>query len=327
MNNLLLSLLTIFNKISFNKFILLRASNLQRMKKIFLISISILLFALNSCDTGKQLSQSKQTAQTAYENGDYQQALSIWEGMINTAKEKGSEKQCTAFTNAGMAANNLGQTEKAISYLKKATYSEVSNENTYFTLANIYKRKDNLSLELENLEFYLEKFPEGKEITTVSLRLFDLYTEIENWEKAMDFWTRLTESQKSNTLQIENYLLVNDELGNDLKCMELSNQLLKTDENNIAALKFLSSYYFWKAEKRYQKEMKIYEKKKTRKQYAILLNVIDEVAVEYKQALKYAKKLYKQDPKPVNAKLLGNTYSRLNYKDKAAYYQKLGVVE
>ncbi len=294
------------------------------MRNIFFISIIILLFATNACDSGKQLAQTKQTAQTAYNNGDYAKALELWEGLINTSKQKGLEKQCVIFTKAGMAAQKLGQTDKAIGYLKQATYSEFSNEDTYYTLAEIYNEKDNLSLELENLEIYKEKFPQGKNIEKVNLRLFELYVEIENWEKALNFWEQLTVDQKSETQQIENFLLVNDKLGNDEKSKELALQLLKQDDENIAALNWLAKHYFWKAEKRYNKEMKIYEQKKTRKQYAHLLKVIDEVAVEFNTGLKYAKRLYKLDPTPANAKLLGNTYSRLNYKDKAKYYQDLG---
>ena len=294
------------------------------MRDIFFIGILILLFATNGCDSGKQLAQTKQTAETAYNSGDYAKALEVWESLINLSKEKGAEKQCVVFTKAGMAANKLGQTDKAIDYLKQATYSEFSNEDTYYTLAEIYNEKDNISLELENLEIYKAKFPQGKNIEKVNLRLFELNVEIEDWEKALNFWEQLTANQKSETQQIENFLMVNNKLGNDEKSKELALQLLKQDENNIPALDWLANHYFWKAEKRYSKEMKIYEQKKTRKQYAHLLKVIDEVTVDYEQALKYGKRLYKLDPSTANAKLLGNTYSRLNYKDKAKYYQKIG---
>ena len=294
------------------------------MKRIFFIGLTVLLFATYACDSGKQLAETRQTAQTAYNTADYAKALEQWDILINKSKLKGSEKQCTAFTGAGMAANKLGQTEKAIDYLKQATYGEFSNEDTYFTLAEIYSEKDNLSLELENLEIYESKFPQGKNIEDVNKRLFELYVEIENWEKALSFWEKLNDTQKAITQQIENYLIINNALENDVKSKELALQLLAEDENNIVALDWLANYYFWKAENRYNKEMKIYEQKKTRKQYAHLLKVIDEVAVEFNQALKYAKKLYELDPQAVNAKLLGNTYSRLNYKDKAEYYQKLG---
>lgn len=294
------------------------------MKRIFFIGLTVLLFATYACDSGKHFAQTKQTAQTAYNSGNYAQALELWESIINTHKQKGTEKQCSAFTNAGMAAQKLGQTDKAIDYLKQATYGEFSTGDTYLTLAKIYKEKDNLSLELENLEIYETKFPQGEEIEEINKRLFELYVEIENWDNAFTFWDKLTEVQQSETQQIEYFLRVNDKMGNDGTCKELSTKLLKKDENNIAALNWFSNYYFWKAEKRYNKEMKIYEQKKTHKQYAYLLKVIDKVAVEFNTGLKYAKRLYKLDPTPANAKLLGNTYSRLNYKDKAEYYQKLG---
>ena len=294
------------------------------MKKTFYIYLIIVLVGLNACDTGKQLTQTKQTAITSFNNGDYAKALEMYETIISSYKAKGTEKQCDAYTNAGIAASKLGQTEKSIEYLKQATYTEFSNENTYYGLYEVYASKDNLSLELENLEIYFEKYPEGKNIEDVNLRLFEIYTEIENWVKAYEFWDKLTADQQSLPEEIENFLLVNDKLGKDERCLKLSKQLLDLDENNLTALKWISSYYFWRAENRYNKEMKIYEVKKTNKQYAHLLRVIDEVTLEYKEALKYSEKLYKLDPSSKNAKLLGNTYSRLNYKDKADYYQKLG---
>jgi tetratricopeptide (TPR) repeat protein len=294
------------------------------MKKFLLPILLSMLIAAVSCDGGKSLTQTKQTAQAAYNSGDYTKALKLWEEVIKSYVKKSEEKQCPVYTEAGMAAMKLGRTEKAEQYLKQASWGNLSTAKTYLSLSEIYKEKDNLSLELEYLEVYAQKFPGGQDIEYVDLRLYELYVEIDSYDKALEFWRKLKPESQSGTETQELLIKVYSGLEMNAEAVSTAKTLLSTETDNIAANKWLANYYFWKAEKRYQKEMKIYKKKKTRKQYSHLLKVIDEVAIEFKQALKYGKKLYKLEPNQENAKLLGNTYDRLNYKDKAKYYQDLG---
>jgi tetratricopeptide (TPR) repeat protein len=270
------------------------------------------------------LAQTRQTAQTAFNSGDYTKALSLWEGIINNYEQKGNQKECPVYTEAGIAAMKLNQIEKAENYLKQAAYGNLSNANTYLALSKLYKEKDNLSLELENLEIYDKKYPSGADIDYVNLRLFELYSEIDVYDKALNYWNKLKPETQSQLESLQNILIVYDELDMADKAVATAKSIFANDNENIAAYKWMANHYFWKAEERYQKEMNIYMKNKTRKQYSHLLRVIDEVTVDYKKALKYAKKLYKLEPVAENAKLLGNTYDRLNYKKEAEYYQKLG---
>jgi len=293
------------------------------MNRIFLLIVLGIAISFTACDSSKQLAKTQQTAQQAYNNGDYTTALNLWEGVIADYEQKDNKKQCPVYTGAGMAAKKLGQTDKAINYLKQANWSEFSNEETYLTLADIYREKDNLSLELVNLETYLEKFPQGAGRSDVNKRLFELYIESDNLDKALNMWGNLSSEQQSEIELLQGYLKVNDKLDNDTVCLEVSNKLIGLDEHNDVALKWLSNYYFWKAEKKYQAEMKTYEKHKTRKQYKILLKALDQVTVEYKKSLNYALSLYKLNPEPKTAKLISKCYTRLDNKKKAAYYKRL----
>ncbi|PLX02247.1 MAG: hypothetical protein C0595_11705 [Marinilabiliales bacterium] len=294
------------------------------MKKFLIGSLVILLFIAISCDSGKKLAQTRQTAQTAFNSGDYTKALSLWEGIINNYEQKGNEKECPVYTEAGIAAMKLNKDEKAEKYLKLATYGNMSTEKTYLALSKLYRQKDNLSLELENLEIYVNKYPSGPDIDYVNLRLFKLYTEIDLYDKALIYWEKLSPETQSQLESLQNILIVYDELDMAEEAVATAKSIFTKDNENIAAYKWMANHYFWKAEERYQKEMNIYMENKTRKQYSHLLRVIDEVTVDYKKALKYAKKLYKLEPVPENATLLGNTYDRLNYKKEAEYYQNLG---
>ena len=292
-------------------------------KLLSLLLSAFIVVTFFSCDSTKQLAQTGQSAQTAYANGEYAKALSLWEKVINSYQQKDESKKCPVYTNAGMAALKLGQPDKAIDYLKQADYSDFSNENTYLTLANIYRQKDNLSLELVNLETYITRFPESLQTAKAKKRLLALYAESENWDKALALWKTLTPVQKNDTENMESFLIVNGALNNNKNCVELSSKLLNANSNNEAALGWLANYYFSKAENRYQKEMKDYETHKTRKQYAHLLKALDQVSAEYKKSLGYGKKLYKINPTPKTAKLLSRCYNRLDDKKNAAYYKNL----
>jgi len=83
------------------------------MKNFFIVLSISLLFVAYSCDSGKKLAQTRQTAQTAFISGDYNKALSLWEGIINTYEQKDNKKECPVYTEAGIAAMKLNQNEKA----------------------------------------------------------------------------------------------------------------------------------------------------------------------------------------------------------------------
>jgi len=295
------------------------------MNKIALAIISgIIAFTLFSCGTSSKISKTQQSAQQAFDKGDYTKALNLWENIINSYKQKGTENKCPVYTDAGVSALKLGQTDKAIDYLKQASWSDFANDDTYLALAEIYRKNDNLSLELVNLETYTEKYPTGDSINEARKRLFELYVESDNLEKAINLWDKLTSEQRLNKSLLEGYIKVNDKLGNDSVCMEISNKLLKADKNNKVAISWLADYYFWKAEKRYKKELDAYNTHKTRKQYAHLLKVLDEVTVQYKKSLNYADRLYKVDPTAKTAGLLSKCYNRLGDKQKSKYYKTKG---
>jgi hypothetical protein len=85
----------------------------------------------------------------------------------------------------------------------------------------------------------------------------------------------------------------------------------------------MAKKYYNIAENRYQAEMKAYENNKTRKQYALLLEALDEITEEFKISLGYFETLYRLNPRPVYANYMGNIYVRFNDQEKADYYLNL----
>lgn len=287
-----------------------------------LVLLGLIAFFV-SCSGGKQISSNINNGELAYQSGDYEKALAQFEEVINYYVQNDQQKECPVYGEAANAAIQLGNKEKAIDYLKKDQYSVHTTANTYYTLAGLYRELDNLSKELEELESYVSKYPQGDKMTEVQSRLFDIYVESQNWEKAEQEWMNLPDDTKSNAFKLEEYFQVNKALDNDSVCDVIATELLDIDKNNLVGLEWLAKKYFWKAEVKYASELKAYQKNKTNKQYKKLLKALDEVSADFKTSLGYFKKLYSIDPSPQYAKYLGDIYNRLDDKKKSDYYYGL----
>jgi tetratricopeptide (TPR) repeat protein len=295
------------------------------MKKLIWL-MPVIAALVMGCSTGSKLNKQKITAQQYYQQGNYQQALNMWMAEIANFENKGQETACPVYTQAAFANMKLGNTQLALDLLKKATYSDFIADSTYSALAEIYRQQDNLSLEMVSLQDYVAHSPKGKIISTVRLRLFELYVESQNWDLAFAEWDQLTIEQKEQKSSLLGYFAVNKALDHNQICDSLAENILKLNENQTIALNWLGKKYYQMAEDRYQLEMKAYEAHKTNKQYKQLLNALDEVTVNFKRALKYFEKLYGVSPDTTTATYLSYIYNRLDDKPKADYYKKLAGI-
>ncbi|MDZ7778223.1 MAG: hypothetical protein U5L09_22695 [Bacteroidales bacterium] len=80
------------------------------------------------------------------------------------------------------------KTGKAQQYLEWANDAGYSSPDLYLLLSGMYKNIDNLTLEIRALENYHKKYPEGKDIDSLDIRLFETYVESEQWNKAKGLW-------------------------------------------------------------------------------------------------------------------------------------------
>ena len=261
-----------------------------------------------------------QDGQMAYDQGNYQKALADYDAVIEHYKNLGKENECPVYAEAAAAAMQMGQLEKAIKYLEAESKTANVEEITYYELAGLYRKIDNLSKELDELDTYVSKYPEEENIEQVQTRLFEIYRETDRWEDAIAKWNDLSPETQSGMQMIEGFFLANKKLKNNDVCDKLALQLLDLDKENVMALDWFAKQLFWKAEKRYQDEMKAYNANKTNKQYKQLLGALDVVSNDFKTSLGYFKTLYTIDPNPQYAKYLGDIYNRLDDKKKANYY-------
>ena len=272
----------------------------------------LFLTFLFGCSSNKQLTESKDSAQSNFDSGNYADALSQFESIIANYESQGKSAECPVYSQAGISALNLDQVNRTLDYLKKATYTPFADENTYTAMAGTYRNIDNLSLEIEALEDYVKKFPEGAEIMQMKMRLYETYVESENWDLANNLWPDIEPQAKTEINFIESHYSVNEALGNLDKVEQLADQLLDMNDENVTGLEFMAKKYYNIAENRYNAEMEAYEKNKTRKQYAKLLEALDVVTDDFKISMSYFETLYKLNPLPTYVNYLGNIYVRFN---------------
>ncbi len=288
-------------------------------KWIVVVTIFLTAFTLNTSAKGKR----KDKAQLAYDQGNYETALALWKKSIAKYERRHKENQCPLYTKAGMAALKLGKDEEARKFFEKAIYSTSISQQAIVELAGLYRKINNLSMEIDVLEKYVKKYPAGKDINPMQERLFATYVESENWEDALKLWDKLPQAYRDNVKNKTVLLKVNAALKNTETCNKLATEILKSESKNITALDWEAKKYFWRAENRYKAEMNAYNKNKTRRQYVELLKAFKVVTIDFKRSLVYFRKLYPLHPTSENALYLGNIYARLENQSKAKYYHYL----
>jgi len=276
-------------------------------KWIVVVTIFLTAFTLNTSAKGRR----KDKAQLAYNQGHYEAALTLWKKSIARYERRDKAIRCPVYTKAGMAALKLGKDEEARALFQKAIYSASVSPVAFVELARLYRKVDNLSLEIDALEKYVKKYPAGKDINPMRERLFATYVESENQKEALELWDKLPQAFRDNVTHKADLLKVNIALNNTEVCNKLAAEIMKSEPKNITALDWEAKKYFWWAENRYKAEMQAYNKNKTRRQYVELLNAFKVVTINFKKSLVYFRKLYSLHPSSENALYLGNIYARL----------------
>jgi tetratricopeptide (TPR) repeat protein len=277
---------------------------------------------MTSCAIQKKTVDTMLAAESATAAGDHNKALELWEKKITEDELAGHETTTQAYDKAGHAALAVGDTTKAENHFKLAVYHKTASLKTWLFLSDFYRKADNLSLEVMALEGLLKNYPEKPETKNAMPLLFELYTQTQQWDKAVETWSHIRpENQNEDVLN--NWLIVNKALKNNDVCNETSSLLLTKNPNNTDALDWKAIQLYDLGEKRYQHEMTAYERNKTRKQYATLLKGLEKSTNDFKESLKLFERLYKIKPDKAYALYMGNIYARFGDEKNAAKYHKL----
>lgn len=288
----------------------------MHLNRIVLLASTLAFFA--ACSSSKLTTTSKTNAVTFETSGNFEEAVNAWSQYFSQTSLQLSSGE--DFAHAALIAYKAGKAQQAISWYDQARYKNYASPEMYETLARIYETEDNLSKELSSLESYAAKFGTGN--AAVNNRLFSIYSEIEDSGKVLEYWNLLTEQGRSEEANLVDYLEINRKLEKDAVCDSVADAILKINADQMDALDWLAKKYYWAGQNRYTSEMTKYEQNKTRKQYAVLLKELDQVTSDFKMALPYLEKLWKQNPGKEYASYFANIYARFGDEQKVEFYRQ-----
>jgi tetratricopeptide (TPR) repeat protein len=274
------------------------------------------------CGAPKNLVSYQEAAEAAWNAGDYSKSTQAWRSYFNQFPAV-NDLDGELYARAAQAAWKAGETDQSVAWFDEARYRDFASAGMYSTLAEIFRKQENISRELSALEFLQKNF--DGEVEDVNARLFTLYSEIDMTDKAVSAWEKMPQAKKDDVEHLHAWFLLNKELENREVCDSLSMFLLDRSPGNVDALEWMARKYYDKAEERYQLQMKKYEENRTRRQYHILLGQLDQVTADFKEALGYFEKLWELNPddRPRYAGYMSNIYVRFHDEDKANYYRQL----
>jgi hypothetical protein len=289
------------------------------------LALFLLIILSTGCGISRRAAELHENAEASYASGNFEKALGYYEEVIELKKSNGHEIDGKIYYRAGVSAWEIRHTGRAIKYLDQAHRKDFINDTSSYILALAYRETDNLSLEISNLENYVDNYPDGGKINEMRKRLFVTYIESNNHDLAMELWPDLKKMSADDPELLEEYFTLNRELDNEEKLKDIAEQLYNLDDENTTALQHLGEHYFWKAETRYQEEMAAYEKNHTRKQYRQLLDALDEINEQFRTSRDYLEKLWQISPSAQTATYLRNIYIRFGNEEKADYFHKYSV--
>ncbi|MDA3906753.1 MAG: hypothetical protein PF484_11820 [Bacteroidales bacterium] len=293
------------------------------MSKFTLLAIILVSLFITGCSGTSKISKQNTIASDAAAAGDFETAFNYYNNFIKEQQSKNKEIDGEIYGAAANTALKINKYIVAEKYFKQASYKGYADPDLYANMQSVYKSIDNLSKEIEVLEYFVEHFVTDVRFSVQSKRLFETYIESENWNKAIAMWPSFDARTQTSVQMMDLYLIAQKKLNNDDVVNLIATAILKKDVTNRSALEWMAEKYFWKAEKRYQNELDAYEKNKTNKQYNIMVKALDIVTADFKKSLGYYKKLYKLYPSKEYAKYMGNIYTRFLDKKKSEYYLNL----
>jgi tetratricopeptide (TPR) repeat protein len=293
---------------------------MKRFALYFSVAVLILFVA---CSGPKKVTTSvisdKELAEQAELSGNHEKALELW--TLHFTKTPVEQVAGGDFAKAAQVAFKAGNITQSVSWFDQARYKNFASAEMYLTLAEIYKGQQNISKELTALEYIQTNYPEKSGV--INTRLFEIYNEIKEPEKALNAWKNMSQTEQSGLQLLNQYFELQKNLKDTLVCDSVAIVLLEKDPKNVSALEWNAFKYYWKGENRYQREMEKYNKNKTNKQYKILLEELDKSTADFKKSLGFLERLWSIEPGKKYAGYFANIYARFGDENKAKYYEGL----
>ncbi|HKI88934.1 MAG TPA: tetratricopeptide repeat protein [Draconibacterium sp.] len=176
----------------------------------------------------------------AFNNEDYKKALLSFEQIleinnIDIIKADNPDAIDTVYIfNAGLAAYNAKEYDKAIKYYKEAAQYGYNGARTYSLIANTYELKKDTLGALETLKEAFKKFPKDNGVLT---SMIQIYLDMNKTEDAMKYLDMAIEQDPNNATYYFAQGTLYEKMNQEDKAIVSYENAIKKDD------KFFNAYY------------------------------------------------------------------------------------
>lgn len=256
----------------------------------------------------------------AFNVENYAQALQSFEQIIEIQdidiikKDNPEAVDTVIIFNAGLAAYNAENYDKAIEYYREAAKHGYNEARTYSLIASAYQLKKDTLGALSALQEGFEKYPEDN---TVLTSMIQIYLDLDKTEDAMKYLDMAIQQDPENSTFYFAQGTLYEKVENEEKAIESYQNAIENDEDFFDAYYNLGALYYNKGVKQIEVANSI--PTSNNEAYEVELKKADNW---FKKALPYMEKCHELKPEDnMSMESLKNLYYRL--KDMENYNRML----
>jgi tetratricopeptide (TPR) repeat protein len=260
----------------------------------------------------------------AFNNNDYQKALRSFEQIldlqsVDLIKEDNPDAVDTVIIfNAGLAAYNAENYDKAIKYYEEAAKYGYNGAQTYSLISNAYQLKKDTLDALQALQEGFEKYPDDN---TVLTSMIQIYLDMNKTEEAMKYLDMAIAQDPNNSTYHFAQGTLFEKMNETDQAIEAYKTAIKNDDTNFNAYYNLGALYYNEGVKQIEVANSIPTSENER--YTAELAKADEW---FEKALPYMEKCHELQPEDnMTMESLKNLYYRL--KNMTKYNEMLENLE
>ncbi|PTN09323.1 tetratricopeptide repeat protein [Mangrovibacterium marinum] len=250
----------------------------------------------------------------AFSDDNYNLALESFENILDIEnlplmKDDAAAVDTVIIFNAGLAAYNAENYDKAIKYYKEAAEYDYNGARTYELISACYTNQQDTVNALTTLQEGFEKYPEA---SSILVQMINIYMTANKTDDAMKYLDLAIEQDPENASFYFAQGALNDKLGNTEKAVKSYEKALELKPDYFDAYYNLGAIYYNKG----VKQLDVANAVPTNKpdQYELEKNKADE---EFKKAIPYMEKASEVNAEDTYAlESLKQLYYRLKMMDK-----------
>jgi len=226
------------------------------MKKLLAI-FGVIALLFNACSPTKKITAIQTQIEYAYQQGNYETALTQYETLKQVASTKKTEPANTVKAQAAKSAYKLKKYDTAALLFSEIPQSFKDSEAIYMQGLS-YNKTNQPEMEYQHWRSNASLLQENKNYPLVLQRLFLLETANGKYHEADTLWHHLSKNKDEIVLSAR--LRGLKELGKEKEALQIAASILKLNPENTEAIYFKAVNHYEKGETLYQSEMTKYNK-------------------------------------------------------------------